>query len=143
EVLVDAMPGTTLRGSVRTISSVAARQPFGGDAVKQFDVLFDVTGVNARIRPGVSAQIAIAGATLADALSVPRQAIFDAGGRPVVYVRTGGGFDARPVRVTARTETVAVVEDVEPGTEIALVDPRAPSGRRKTAPSAAGQRASR
>src|SRR6185295_9243316 len=30
EVLVDAMPGTMLRGSVRTISSVAARQPFGG-----------------------------------------------------------------------------------------------------------------
>jgi hypothetical protein len=136
------MPGTMLRGSVRTISSVAARQPFGGDAVKQFDVLFDVTGMNARIRPGISAQIAIAGATINDALYVPRQAVFESGGRSVVYVRTGTGFDAHEIRVKARTESVAVVENVEPGTEIALVDPRAPAGTHKPAP-AAGQRASR
>lgn len=144
EVRVDAIPGSMLKGSVRTVSSVASRQPFGGDAIKQFDVVFDVSGIDARFHPGVTAQIVIAGATLSDALYVPRQAVFEAGGRSVVYARTGSGFDAREVRVKARTESIAVVENVDAGLEVALVDPRAPSGPRpKSAPAPAGQRASR
>jgi multidrug resistance efflux pump len=145
DVSVDAVPGLTLHGTVRAISSVANRSPFANDVVRQFDVLFDISGLNERVRPGITAQIAIGGATLNDALYVPRQAIFESGGRTVVYVRTASGFDAREIKVRARTESVAVVENIEPGLEIALVDPRSPSGGRPR-PSAAtpsGQRASR
>ncbi len=143
DVSVDAVPGLTLHGTVRAISSVAARSPFANDVVRQFDVLFDISGLNDRVRPGITAQIAIGGATLNDAIYVPRQAIFETGGRTVVYVRSAGGFDAREVKVRARTESVAVIENVEPGLEIALVDPRSPSGARpRSAPAApAGQRA--
>jgi hypothetical protein len=137
--------GLTLHGTVRAISSVANRSPFANDVVRQFDVLFDISGLNERIRPGITAQIAIGGATLNDALYVPRQAIFESGGRTVVYVRTASGFDAREIKVRARTESVAVVENIEPGLEIALVDPRSPSGARprSAAPAPSGQRAAR
>src|SRR5262249_53623021 len=118
--------------------------PFMNDVVRQFDVLFDVAGGGERIRPGFTTQIAIAGATLEDALYVPRQAIFESSGRSVVYVRTGSGFDAREVKVRARPDSLAVVENVESGLEVALVDPRSPSGSRpKPAAAPAGQRASR
>jgi HlyD family secretion protein len=144
DVAIDAVPGLSLRGSVRTVSSVANRNPFGNDVVRQFDVLFDVSGINERVRPGFTTQISIAGATLTDALWVPRQAVFEAGGRSVVYVRTSSGFDAHEVKVKARTDSVAVVENVDSGVEVALVDPRSPSGSRpKSAPVPAGQRASR
>lgn len=144
DVAVDAVPGLSLHGSVRAVSNVASRSPFMNDVVRQFDVLFDVTDAGHRIRPGFTTQIAIAGATLRDALYVPRQAIFESSGRSVVYVRTGSGFDAREVKVRARTDSLAVVENVESGLEVALVDPRSPSGSRpKPAPVAAGQRASR
>jgi len=145
DVAVDAVPGLTLHGTVRAISSVANRSPFSSDVVRQFDVLFDISGLDERVRPGITAQIAIGGATLSDALYVPRQAIFETGGRTVVYVRTGNGFDAREVKVRARTESLAVIENIEPGLEIALVDPRSPSGARpkSAAPTPAGQRASR
>jgi len=145
DVAVDAVPGLTLHGTVRAISNVANRSPFSNDVIRQFDVLFDISGLDERVRPGITAQIAIGGATLNDALYVPRQAIFETGGRTVVYVRTGSGFDAREVKVRARTESVAVVENIEPGLEIALVDPRAPSGARPKSggPAPAGQRASR
>jgi len=101
--------------------------------------------MNERVRPGITAQIAIGGATLNDALYVPRQAIFESGGRTVVYVRTASGFDAREIKVRARTESVAVVENIEAGLEIALVDPRSPSGARPRPAAAApsGQRAAR
>jgi len=144
DVSVDAVPGLRLRGSVRAVSSVANRNPFGNDVVRQFDVLFDVAGMNERVRPGFTTQISIAGATLRDALYVPRQAVFEAGGRSIVYVRSASGFDAHEVTVKARTDSVAVVENVESGVEVALVDPRSTSGSRaKPAPTPAGQRASR
>ena len=144
DVAVDAVPGLSLHGSVRAVSNVASRSPFMNDVVRQFDVLFDVTDGSHRIRPGFTTQIAIAGATLKDALYVPRQAIFESSGHSIVYVRSGSGFDAREVKVKARTDSLAVVENVESGLEVALVDPRAPSGARpKAAPAAAGQRASR
>lgn len=145
DVAVDAVPGLTLHGTVRAISSVANRSPFSSDVIRQFDVLFDISGLDERVRPGITAQIAIGGATLNDALYVPRQAIFETGGRTVVYVRTGNGFDAREVKVRARTESLAVIENIEPGLEIALVDPRSPSGVRpkSSAPTPTGQRASR
>jgi len=144
DVAVDAVPGLSLHGSVRAVSNVASRSPFMNDVVRQFDVLFDVTDRSNRIRPGFTTQIAIAGATLDNALYVPRQAIFEASGHSVVYVRTGSGFDAREVKVRARTDSLAVVENVESGAEVALVDPRAPSGARpRAAAPAAGQRASR
>jgi multidrug resistance efflux pump len=145
DVAVDAVPGLTLHGTVRAISSVAARSPFANDVIRQFDVLFDISGLTERVRPGITAQIAIGGATINDAVYVPRQAIFESGGRTVVYVRSTGGFDAREVKVRARTESLAIVEGLEPGLEIALVDPRSPSGPRQrgNAPAAAGQRAAR
>jgi HlyD family secretion protein len=143
DVAVDALPGVSLHGSVRAVSNVASRSPFNNDVVRQFDVLFDVSGGASRIRPGFTTQIAIAGATLQDACYVPRQAVFEASGHSVVYVRSGSGFDAREVKVRARTDSLAVVDNIESGLEVALVDPRAPSGSRPKAPMAAGQRASR
>jgi HlyD family secretion protein len=145
DVAVDAVPGLTLHGTVRAISSVANRSPFSSDVIRQFDVLFDISGLDKRVRPGITAQIAIGGATLNDALYVPRQAVFETGGRTVVYVRTSNGFDAREVKVRARTESLAVIENIEPGLEIALVDPRSPSGARpkSNGPTPVGQRASR
>jgi HlyD family secretion protein len=143
DVAVDALPGLSLHGSVRAVSNVASRSPFNNDVVRQFDVLFDVSGGASRIRPGFTTQIAIAGATLQDACYVPRQAVFEASGHSVVYVRSGSGFDAREVKVRARTDSLAVVDNIESGLEVALVDPRAPSGSRPKAPTVAGQRASR
>lgn len=143
DVTIDALPGASLHGSVRSVSSVANRNPFSNDAVRQFDVLFDVSGLTDRVRPGLTTQISIAGATLRDALYVPRQAVFEAAGRSVVYLRTAAGFEARPVTVRARTDSVAVVDNVDAGAEVALVDPRAPAAPAAKPAAPAAQRASR
>ncbi len=144
EVAVDALPDAKLHGSVRSIAGVASRQMFGADSMRKFDVLFDVTG-DPRVRPGVTAQLAIAGPALDNVLYIPRQAVFDASGRPTVYVKSVDGFDAREVRVRTWTDSLAVVENLEAGTEVALVDPaKAGGSRARTAPPApASQRASR
>ena len=141
EVAVDALPDATLRGTVRSVSGVASRGLFDA-GTRQFDIAFDVTG-NPAVRPGVSAAIAISGAAYDNVLFVPRTAVFDVSGRPTVYIRSGDGFDAHEVRVRAWTDSVAVVENIEPAAEVALVNPNTPSGARAKTPPQAPQRAAR
>ena len=141
EVAVDAAPDATLRGTVRTVSGVASRGLFDA-GTRQFDIAFDVTD-SPRVRPGVSAAIAISGQAFDNVLYVPRTAVFDVAGRPTVYVRGGGSFDAHEVRVRAWTDSVAVVENIEPTAEVALVDPNAASGARTRSAPPAPQRAAR
>ena len=141
EVAVDAAPDATLRGTVRTVSGVASRGLFDA-GTRQFDIAFDVTG-SPRVRPGVSAAIAISGQAFDNVLYVPRTAVFDVAGRPTVYIRGDGTFDAHEVRVRAWTDSVAVVENIEPTAEVALVDPNAASGARTRSAPPAPQRAAR
>lgn len=141
EVAVDALPDARLRGTVRSVSGVASRGLFDA-GTRQFDIAFDVTS-NPSVRPGVSAAIAISGAAYDNVLYIPRTAVFEVSGRPTVYVRTGGSFDAHEVRVRAWTDSVAVVENIEPSAEVALVDPNTPAGGRAKTPPQAPQRASR
>jgi len=145
ELAVDTLPDAKLHGSVRTVSGVASRQMWwASDSTKKFDVIFDVAG-DPRVRPGATAQIKIAGPALENVLYIPRQAVFDNAGRTTVYVKSGDTFDSRDVKIKAWTESLAVVESLEPGIEVALINPSTPSGARpKNAPPApASQRASR
>ena len=143
ELIVDTLPDARLRGSVRTVSGVASRQMWSTDSTRRFDITFEVAG-DPRVRPGATAQIKIAAPALENVLYIPRQAVFDTSGRTTVYVKSGDAFDSRDVSVKAWTDSLAVVESLEPGTEVALVNPSSPAGARprSTAPPAT-QRAAR
>ena len=91
----------------------------------------------------MSAAIAIAGAAYDNVLYIPRTAVFEVAGRPTVYIRAGGSFDAHEIRIKAWTDSVAVVENIEQAAEVALVDPNTPAGGRAKTPTQAPQRASR
>jgi HlyD family secretion protein len=141
EVTVDALPDARLRGTVRAVSGVASRGIFDA-GTRQFDIAFDVTA-NSTVRPGVSAAIAISGQAYDNVLYIPRTAVFDVSGRPTVYIRSGGGFEAHEVRVKAWTDSVAVIENVAQSAEVALVNPNSPSGARPKTQAPAAQRAAR
>ena len=128
EVSVDALPDAKLLGTVRAVSGVASRGIFDA-GTKQFDITFAVAG-HAGVRPGVSAGIAIAGPAYDNVLYVPRTAVFEVAGKPTVYVRSTGGFDAHEVRVRAWTDAVAILENIDASAEVALINPNSPSGSR-------------
>ena len=58
-----------------------------------------------------------------DALTVPRQAVFQKNGKTHVFVKTGDRFEPREVKIVNRTESRAAIEGLPEGTEVALVDP--------------------
>ena len=137
DIVVDAAPDFRLQGTVRSISSVASRQFFDAGGSRRFDIAFDIAGNAARVRPGVTAALTIAGPVFDDATHVPRAAVFDVSGQPTVYVRTASGFEPKAVKVRARTDAVAVIDGLEPSAEVALTNPSGGGGGAKPAPPAA------
>jgi len=123
QVLVDAIPGKTFGGKTKTVAGMASRDMFSGDMLRRFDATFQLGEADPNIRPGVTAQITITGEVVKDALYLPRQALFEKEGKPLVYVKTGGDFQAQEVRIKLRNESQVVVEGLKEGTVVALVNP--------------------
>ena len=106
------------------------------------------TDVFAPLIRDTAGRLGVTTAAIDNALYIPRQAVFDPSGKPTVYVKSGDGpseFTPRDVKVRAWTDSLAVVENLLPGTEVALVDPTKSGSRTRsaTAPFTASQRASR
>jgi hypothetical protein len=134
EALVVSVSGMADRGG-------SSRNPTGQ---REFDVMLRLSGVVTDVEPGRTARIRIEGAPLTDVLSLPRQAVFDRGGTPTVFVREGVRFTATSVTVVARTQSRVVVDGIPEGTAVALVDPErasdgpAPAATARPAPASGG-----
>lgn len=139
EVRIDAYPGLVLPGHVKSVAGVATGNFFSADGTRKFDASFKIDTPDQRLRSGQTAQITVMGQEIKDALFLPRQALFDKDGRPVLYVSDGNGFQARDVKITHRTESQITVEGLKEGDVVALVDPaKAASGTGTASPAMPG-----
>jgi hypothetical protein len=119
-----ALPGEALPAKVSAVSGMAQSRGMSGP-LRDFDLTLRLDRPDPRLRPGMSVDLQLAGASVENVLHVPRQAVFDRNGKPVVYVRAGDRFEPREVKPTHRSETRVAMEGVEEGTEVALVNPEA------------------
>jgi hypothetical protein len=100
-----------------------AKLPPPPEETSQLDVL---------LRPGLLADVEIIVEKIPSALHVPVQAVFEKEGKPIVYVRKGSQFEARPVQITKRSEsTMVLAAGVKPDEVVALADPFAKKGSKK------------
>jgi hypothetical protein len=135
---IDTIPGETFKARVGTLSAQARRADFmeaAASSTRQFDVAFAFDQLDPRMRGGSSARVTIEGQDIADALTVPRQAVFQKGGKTHVFVKVDSRFEQREVKVIQRTESRAALEGLAEGTEIALVDPTAAASATRSASS--------
>ena len=125
KVEVDALPGRTFTGKVKTIAGMASHgDPWGGGSTtSKFGVTFAIANPSPELHPGYSAHVTIAARSLHNVLYVPTQAVFEKNGRPVVFVKSGSGFRAQEIGVRSRAEARTVVEGLTAGTEVALLNP--------------------
>jgi multidrug resistance efflux pump len=123
-ITVDTIPGKSFRAKVGALTGQAKRSEWEGQtATRQFDLSFQFVDLDPRMKAGASAQVRVDGRQIADALTVPRQAIFQKAGKTHVFARNGERFEQRDVKIVQRTESRAIVEGIAEGTEIALIDP--------------------
>ena len=75
-------------------------------------------------------------------LLLPRQALFEIDGKPIVYVQSGQRRASRraQMKVLHRTESQVAIEGLDEGAEVALVDPVARAASSAATTTAAGVR---
>lgn len=125
--------GAPRAGKILTIGSLG-RGTQG--PLRLFDVVLALNEPDPSLRPGTTVVIVAKGQTVEQVLSVPKHAVFEKEGKSHVYVRDAGGFTMTEVKILHRNESRVVIEGIEEGTEIALVDPTRTPG--STTPATTG-----
>jgi len=104
-ITVDAFPGEKFEGSIRRISPIVS----GGKLeTRTADVWVYFNRKDARIKPGMSADIEILITTLQSVLSVPSQAVIEREGKKQAFVAVG-------VDLKSGAKAVATLKPVEIG----------------------------
>ena len=123
DIKVDALPGETFSGKVRTVGGATARELWDDNSKHKFDVAIQLDRVDPRLRPGFETQLSILGDHLTRAVSLPAEAVFEHNGKKIVYCERGRGFEMQEVKVRALSDGRAILEGIPVGTVVALVNP--------------------
>jgi RND family efflux transporter MFP subunit len=119
----DALPGQFLHGKVTNVATLAQGDDWRGGGVKEYEtgVSIDDLPKEAGLRPGMSAEVRILIKTIPGALTVPVQAVTEAGGKHVCYVVAGDRVERREVAIGEGNEQlVQVLDGLAEGEKIAL-----------------------
>lgn len=117
---VDAFPDDTVRGIVRLVPPAARLE----GRVRVFDVEIAVPDGRGILRPGMTANVRIAGPVRRDVARVPVEAVFLTEGQTLVFRVVGGEHQRVPVELgLSDLQHVEVTGGVTPGDSIALEDP--------------------
>jgi HlyD family secretion protein len=121
----DALPDKPMHGTVKSIGGAAISRFFDSAPSHNFECTVQLTDLDSRLRPGLTAHVEIEGSRLQHVLYLPRQAVFSKDGKWIVYVRNGGSYEQRAVHITGKSESRAAVDGVAEGAEAAMMDPTA------------------
>jgi HlyD family secretion protein len=123
----EALSSVPLTAKVTAVSGQAQTDFWWSSGpLRDFDVTLRLDQADARLRPGTSVRLMLAGTRLESVLHIPRSAIFEKNGKSIVYARVGNHFETRIVKPTHRTEGRVAIEGsdgISEGLEIALVNP--------------------
>jgi HlyD family secretion protein len=122
-VTFDALPGSVFHGTVKSVGGMSIHSIFSSDSSRGFDVSVQLSNLDPRLRPGLTAQIVFQGSRKTGVLYLPRQALFMKDGKRIVYVKDGSSYRQREVKIQSESESRAAIDGLEEGTQVALIDP--------------------
>lgn len=137
DIEVYALPNDKFTGKVETVGGATSHEFWDDNAAHKFDVTVLLDRPDPRLRPGFAARLVIRGEQLSHAVSIPSEAVFDREGKKIVYCKRSRGFEAQAVKLRALSDGQAVLEGLQPGTVVALVNPEA-RGSEKAKESSSG-----
>ncbi len=105
EIRLDALPGRVFHGTVTAISPQGEKE----NSIVTYPVTIEIENSDQSLKPLMTANVDILTEALPDAIHVPLEALRTVKGDDVVYVLANGGRLPRKVRVTFRTESLAVI----------------------------------
>jgi RND family efflux transporter MFP subunit len=128
KVSLEAHPGRVYEATVKKVDALAKRR-FNQVPVQYFAVTLELERTDPEVmKPGQRVNATLSLDERENAVTVPRQAVFEHEGRTVVYARRGG--DLEPVEVELGPTSlgrVVIESGLEEGERIALCDPTRPA----------------
>ncbi len=130
-VTVDALPGRAFPGIVGKIAVLPdANRSWMNPDLKVYVCEIYFNNIHEGLRPGMNCQAEIVLAEYDKAVYVPVQCVTQLDNRPVVYVMTPKGPQARPVKTGLDNNRMIHIEDgVMPGESVLLAPPLAEQNR--------------
>ena len=125
DIRVYALPNDTFTGKVEMVGAATSQNSWRGTSEHKFDVTVLLDKPDPRLRPGFAARLVIHGDKLSHAVSIPSEAVFDREGKKIVYCKRNRSFEEQEVMLRALSDGQAVLEGLQPGTVVALVNPEA------------------
>ena len=107
-IRLEAFPGPVFNGVVSELAPMASPQP-GAPDIRVFELVISIDEQDARLKPGMSAEVEIVIATIPAALSVPLDALFKREDGLVVFRLVNGTFKPVPVVIGQQNATAAIV----------------------------------
>jgi HlyD family secretion protein len=137
-VVVEAHPSIEYKAKIKKVDTLAKRRT-GWIPVQYFGATLELAATDpAVMKPGQRVRAVLALDERSDAISIPRNAIFEKDGKKIVYKRAGADFTPAVVTVgPAAVGRVVIEQGLAAGDEIALRDPTAAVSEDRT-PSGSG-----
>lgn len=132
DIQVESVPGLALMGTVERI----APQAIVRQGIKGYPARIFIKTIDPRVRPGMTANLSIPVASSDNAVAVPLAAVFTEQGDRFAYVKNGGSFERRSIRIgIADFEYAEVLDGLQPGETVSLESVDAPvnGGKRSLA----------
>lgn len=122
QIALDSDPTKKLTGKVAAVANVGEQRP-NSDA-KVFEVKVTVAEADTTLRPGMTTSNTIETARIADALSVPLEAVHSQDDVPYVYKKSGVRIVKQEVQTGVMNDNeVVILRGVAAGEQVLLVPP--------------------
>jgi HlyD family secretion protein len=117
----DAYPGMVMHGKVESVGALAVSSGRDNQWVHSIPVRISIDGNDPRLFPDLTASADVVVGEHPDGLLVPREAIQEKSGKPLVYVKQGDTLSPRQVEIGAYgTTEVSVISGLAEGDQVAL-----------------------
>jgi RND family efflux transporter MFP subunit len=126
-VHLDAIPDREFSGTIEQISTIASPDFSGGwPFLRNFDSRITLDQHDARLKPGMTAQLTVVVEKIPDVLVIPAQASFQRSGQTIAYVWDRSKFRERVIEIGRRSgDRILVTKGLRPHDQVALADPTA------------------
>lgn len=115
KVTVPAFPGATFSGRVILISSVVDPD------TRSVKVRTEVPNPDGRLKPDMFANVEIITDAHRTAISIPQAAVLDDGGKKIVFVMTGNGYEKRTVTTGIQSnDRVEILDGLQAGDKVVV-----------------------
>ncbi len=122
---LDAIPDRQFTGKIEQISTIATIDFSAGWPIpRNFNLQIALDQTDARLKPGMTAQLTVVVDRVPDAITIPVEASFQKSGKTIAYVWEGSKFQERGIEVGRRSrDRILVASGLRPGDRVAMKDP--------------------